>query len=249
MSTTLNRPLATNPCGGCGAAPGVYHRLGCPVERCPYCGGQLLTCLASGCPEADGRTPWPPPHDDRETWTGDWPGARECRAFGWYSKLDPGRRWVPCPPNDGEASEDMNRLYLEADWDRGRKRFVRTNLSEALATLGRRNFLLSRGVDLNRARAVARLTKLAAEQRERGGEAAGYVFYTLLGKGRLNRGEDFALHFGPLTEPTRAPGDPPARRLGKAVCSCLARHRVRFRRSADPARPLRVVASSVVPLD
>ena len=28
----------------CHAAAGEYHELGCPVEICPWCGGQLIHC-------------------------------------------------------------------------------------------------------------------------------------------------------------------------------------------------------------
>lgn len=31
-------------CPACHAATGEYHELGCPVEICPWCGGQLINC-------------------------------------------------------------------------------------------------------------------------------------------------------------------------------------------------------------
>lgn len=31
-------------CPACHAATGEYHELGCPVELCPWCGGQLVHC-------------------------------------------------------------------------------------------------------------------------------------------------------------------------------------------------------------
>jgi hypothetical protein len=31
-------------CGDCHALEGQYHELGCDLERCPFCGGQLISC-------------------------------------------------------------------------------------------------------------------------------------------------------------------------------------------------------------
>lgn len=33
-----------NICPGCFVADGELHQLGCPVESCPWCGGQLTSC-------------------------------------------------------------------------------------------------------------------------------------------------------------------------------------------------------------
>ena len=34
-------------CHDCGAKPGHYHHVGCDAERCPVCGGQLISGAAA----------------------------------------------------------------------------------------------------------------------------------------------------------------------------------------------------------
>jgi hypothetical protein len=111
--------LRQSECPDCHVAVGERHKRGCDVEPCPYCGGQLLSCehYCFGTVEL-------PSLDDRMVWTGEWPGIEECREFGWYSKAVLGG-WVACAKDDPEASEDLNRLRKEAQWNRSKKRWVK----------------------------------------------------------------------------------------------------------------------------
>jgi hypothetical protein len=99
-------------CHDCGAAAGEFHGNGCDVERCPICGFQLLSCGHR-------------PRTRRIPWSGEWPGVAECREFGWYTLFSPSDGWVRCGADQSGAREDLNRLYMEAVWDRKLQRFVR----------------------------------------------------------------------------------------------------------------------------
>jgi hypothetical protein len=101
-------------CPDCGVGVGEYHRPGCDVEQCPYCGSQLISCCCRRRP----------PLDDRLAWTALWPGVVECREFGWYARMVPGQGWVSCAADEPGATEDLNRLHVEAKWSRKKKRFV-----------------------------------------------------------------------------------------------------------------------------
>lgn len=115
-----------NLCHDCGVAPGEMHLSGCDVERCPNCGGQLISCdcFYERLSRRLAALPW----------TGEWPGVAECREFGWYCYPAEIERYITddlfvhaykrCGPDHPDATEDLNRLYEEAVWDRSRGRFV-----------------------------------------------------------------------------------------------------------------------------
>src|SRR5262249_18838244 len=85
------------------------------------CGRQLLSCIHYLL----GAFP-PPPDEERLPWTGEWPGERECREFGWWTKPNlAGPGYMPCEPDDPEAGPDLNRLRRDAVWDGRQTRFRR----------------------------------------------------------------------------------------------------------------------------
>jgi len=135
-------------CHDCGAGPGQNHTWGCDTERCPLCGGQLLSCgcyqkmedyeesVADGgyisiCPEEEHRL-----HDILEIDTGliphdgEWPGTKECRLYNLYChardrEIDgPGDYWMVCSPDDPRAREDLNTLYEKTVWNKNSKHRV-----------------------------------------------------------------------------------------------------------------------------
>jgi hypothetical protein len=120
-------------CPDCSAKPGGNHAHGCDVERCPACGGQRLSCTCQ-----TRRRPLP--------WSGEWPGVMECREFGWYSFLYPGRGWIRCAKDHPGATEDLNRLYVDARWDAQRGRFCLPHAQRGLGNEARRNGFGNTGI-------------------------------------------------------------------------------------------------------
>jgi hypothetical protein len=111
--------------------PIEYHQEGCDVARCWWTGIQLLQC--------DYTDHGPQAHNTR--WTGEWPGVEECRDYGWFVVLVPGRGWVECNPWDEGATEDLNRLISTCDWSvpdqrwvsRSSNYFLRTSIGTTVA--------------------------------------------------------------------------------------------------------------------
>jgi hypothetical protein len=130
-------------CHDCDASPGQLHEPGCDVERCPYCGRQLIGCA---CREDEKKEAWIEKH--LLPWTGTWPGVAEAIEFGLYCRWEPNARleaeakrvglvealrtiggpagrWVVCDKDDPEARPDLNRMVGISRWDREVKRFVK----------------------------------------------------------------------------------------------------------------------------
>jgi hypothetical protein len=119
----------TRPCSNCGAEPGQRHDPDhCDIARCEVTGRQFIQCdahdsiveMLSGTPPTN---PTPAHECIPDVWSGLWPGVAECREYGWYSRWGP--PWVRCEPDHPEATEDLNRLAIEAVWDPELKRRVK----------------------------------------------------------------------------------------------------------------------------
>jgi hypothetical protein len=98
-------------CPDCGAQPAELHREDCDQAHCPDTGQQRLMCDHDG--QCDSR------------WSGDYPGAAECRAWGWWLNDHPDLGLVPCPAGTPGAIEDFNRLLTHARWDAANQRYIR----------------------------------------------------------------------------------------------------------------------------
>ena len=138
-------------CGDCGAKPGEHHMGGCDMERCARCGGQAMSCpciyvvngmdpdtldvehpnvYATG-PTKGMEEKWDAEWGSRRMkWTGEYPGTAECREYGFWAVFGPDLfppqwGWVPVPAGTPGATEDLNRLSRECQWDVDKQRWVR----------------------------------------------------------------------------------------------------------------------------
>jgi hypothetical protein len=107
-------------CHDCGVKPGEFHEPGCDIERCPWCGGQMLSC---GC--YTDHQAWIDEH--LIPWTGIWPGEEAAKKLGFWCYWGPDHGesgWVTCEPDHPDARPHLNRLYTECRWDRDKQEFV-----------------------------------------------------------------------------------------------------------------------------
>lgn len=124
----MNALEKTDRCPDCQVGIGEPHEDGCDVARCLWDGGQRLSCDYaldySDEPESDPRRIDPAdPHDcGKDTWTGYWPGEVEAVEFGWWIYWGP--PWIRCSPEHPYARPDLNRLHIEARWDRVGQRWT-----------------------------------------------------------------------------------------------------------------------------
>ena len=103
-ASALTTAVGYAQCYDCSAAVGELHDEGCDVERCPDCGGQMLSCDCA-VESVHPRIPW----------NGEWPGVAECREYGFWCYWGP--PWISCNKDHPEAREDLNRLYKECEWN------------------------------------------------------------------------------------------------------------------------------------
>lgn len=127
-------------CHDCGAKPGGdLHMAGCDTERCPLCGGQLLSCGCyykmeeyKPCAE-DGKYITMRVEEENKLhrilnekvgllpWDGEWPGVKEARLYNLYCYWGP--PWVKCSKDHPQAREDLNSVYMKCRWNPEMKHF------------------------------------------------------------------------------------------------------------------------------
>ena len=131
-------------CPTCKTEIGRPHQSGCSVERCPFCGIQMLQdeccykffgidvrtmedehpdIYAHGLPDEMSEKWEEHLRHHLILWDGVWPGVRECREYNLWTKwTDHG--WQSCSADDPDATEDLNTLAMRSHWDKDRKRYV-----------------------------------------------------------------------------------------------------------------------------
>ncbi|TDB79613.1 hypothetical protein [Micromonospora sp. KC721] len=113
----MDEELLRGSCPACEAGIGKTHADDCDVAECLACGLKRMHCPSSA---AKGHDP------GRAVWTGDWPGHRECRQFGWHIRWDADAgQWKRCAPDVPGSGPDLTRLYRFGRWDADARRWRR----------------------------------------------------------------------------------------------------------------------------
>ena len=117
------KDMERTTCHDCGVEPGQLHLPSCDTERCPKCGGQLLSC---GCFVIyNGEDECIFDEEEFAKYEPDvWSGVmyedahRLAEEMDWYSKFVNGKGWVECDKSDPDASHDLNKssIYLMEKW-------------------------------------------------------------------------------------------------------------------------------------
>lgn len=116
-------------CPECGVRIGNYHRPGCEIERCAFCGELLLAC-GHGHYRIDRRSgamvknEHPIPLDDREPYAGYWWCVRETIQANLWSRYVRGT-WRQCAEDHPKAQPDLARFLKLHRWSRRAKRYVK----------------------------------------------------------------------------------------------------------------------------
>ncbi len=98
-------------CHDCGAKEGEYHALGCDMERCPFCGGQLISCNC--CYELL----------DIDVSEGTWAyehGLTKEQEERWEEMLERKGRipWVQIPVLCALCGEAFPDMFMDEDWEK-----------------------------------------------------------------------------------------------------------------------------------
>ena len=126
-------------CPDCECKEGELHLEMCDVERCPFCGCQIVACRCMARMNGYAEYPDELSTDEckswnfklemqgRIPWDGEWPGTAECREYGFWCVPDKGQdgfQYLSCTEDVPGAMADLNQLYRSCVWDRGLKKFT-----------------------------------------------------------------------------------------------------------------------------
>jgi len=117
----LVKDMERHDCHDCGVKVGEYHQSGCDTERCPKCGGQLISCGCFViCDEDEDDEYFDELEFDKyekEKWTGimyeEFHIYAEEHDLWTFWGPDYGQSgWVKCDRNHPGASHDLNTAGL-----------------------------------------------------------------------------------------------------------------------------------------